>query len=211
MTDTYHTIVIGSGSGGFTVAIGLTSLGKRVAVIERAFVGGDCTNVGCIPSKALIHEANAPGAAGDTAAAFRTVQEKRDRLRDEETAQLQQTKNLDLICGHARFLDAQRLEVTLSDGGRREISAEHIVIATGSRPRTLAIPGLPAARTLTNERLFEEQEAPQHLAIIGSGSVALEMACAFRKLGSAVTIVSRSERILAKAAAVSSAAPGSFA
>jgi len=204
MTDTYHTIVIGSGSGGFTVAIGLTSLGKRVAVIERAFVGGDCTNVGCIPSKALIHQANQPGAANDTAATFRTVQEKRDRLRDEETAQLQQTKNLDLICGHARFLDAQRLEVTLSDGSRRELGAAHIVIATGSRPRALDIPGLPDERTLTNERLFELHEAPQHLAIIGSGSVALEMACAFRKLGSAVTIVSRGERLLAKAAAEAS-------
>ena len=205
MTDTYHTIVIGSGSGGFTVAIGLTGLGKRVAVIERAFVGGDCTNVGCIPSKALIHQANEPGAANDTAAAFRTVRGKRDRLRDEETAQLRQTKNLDLIFGHARFLDAQRLEVTRGEGDRRELSASHIVIATGSRPRTLAIPGLPDERTLTNERLFELHEAPQHLAIVGSGSVALEMACAFRKLGSAVTIVSRGERILAKAAAEASA------
>ena len=204
MADSYHTIIVGSGSGGFTVAIGLTSLGKRVAVIERAFVGGDCTNVGCIPSKALIHQAQEPGAAAETAAVFRTVRDKRDRLRDEETAQLQQTRNLDLIFGHARFLDAQRLEVLRGDGGRRELSAAHIVIATGSRPRTLAIPGLSDERIVTNERLFELHKAPQHLAIIGSGSVALEMACAFRKLGSAVTIIARGERILAKAAAEAS-------
>lgn len=205
MADTtYHTIVIGSGSGGFTVAVGLTGLGKRVAVVERAYVGGDCTNVGCVPSKTLIHLANEPGAADDTAAVFRTVQRKRDRLRDEETAELRQTANLDLIFGQARFLDAHRLEVALADGGRREIAAAQIVVATGSRPRTLDIPGLPAERTLTNERLFELREAPQHLAIIGSGSVALEMACAFRKLGSAVTIISRSDRVLAKAAAEAS-------
>lgn len=204
MPDTYHTAIIGSGSGGFTVAIGLTGLGKRVAVIERKFVGGDCTNAGCIPSKTLIHLANAPGAAGDTAAVFRTVQSKRDDLRDEETAQLRQTENLDLIFGHARFLAPHRLEIALADGGRCEIDAAHIVIATGSRPRTLEIPGLPDERTLTNERLFELGEAPQHLAIIGSGSVALEMACAFRKLGSAVTILSRGERVLSKVAAEAS-------
>ena len=199
MPATYHTIVIGSGSGGFTVAIGLTGLGKPVAVIERAAVGGDCTNVGCIPSKTLIHLANEPGAAEDTAAIFRAVRRKRDHLRDEETGQLRQTKNLDLIFGHARFLDAHRVEVINADGSRREIEAARIVVATGSRPRTLDIPGLPEDRTLTNENVFELPEAPAHLAIIGSGSVALEMACAFRSLGSAVTILARGDRVLAKA------------
>jgi len=208
MSATYHTIVIGSGSGGFTVAIGLTGLGKRVAVIERAAVGGDCTNVGCIPSKTLIHLANERDAADGTAAVFRTVREKRDRLRDEEAEQLRQTEGLDLLFGHARFLDAHRVEVTSADGERREIGAAHIVIATGSRPRTLDIPGLPEARTLTNERLFEIWEAPQHLAIVGSGSVALEMACALRKLGSAVTILARGDRMLAKADPEASAVLG---
>lgn len=204
MPDSYHTAIIGSGSGGFTVAIGLTGLGKRVAVIERASVGGDCTNVGCIPSKTLIHLAGEPGAADDTAAVFRAVRLKRDRLRDEETAQLRETRHLDLIFGDARFLDAHRLEVTSAAGGRRAITAAQIVIATGSRPRTLDIPGLPGERALTNEQVFELPEAPRHLAIVGAGSVALEMACAFRKLGSAVTILVRGERVLSKAAAEAS-------
>src|SRR5512147_1097261 len=95
-TDTYHTIVIGAGSGGFTVAIGLTGFGKRVAVVEARYVGGDCTNVGCVPSKTLIHEAAVRQGDGDSAQAFTTVQRKRDHLRDEETEQLERIENLDL-------------------------------------------------------------------------------------------------------------------
>lgn len=197
MAFDYHTIVIGSGSGGFTVAIGLTGLGKKVAVLERKWVGGDCTNVGCVPSKTLIHEA----AERQTAvAALKTVQTKRDHLRDEEAAQLDHVNNLDLIYGSGRFLDPHRLEVELNDGGRREISAEYIVIATGSRPRMVEIGGLPAARALTNETLFELADAPKHLAIVGSGAVGMEMAFAFRKLGSEVTLLSRSARVLTKSA-----------
>jgi dihydrolipoamide dehydrogenase len=196
--EAYHTIVIGAGSGGFTVAIGLTGFGKRVAVVEAHDVGGDCTNVGCVPSKTLIHEAAAR--QGDSAQAFATVQQKRDHLRDEETAQLQKIENLDLIFGHARFLDAHRLEVALPDGGTRVIFGEQIVIATGSRPRALDIPGLPPDRLLTNETVFELPEAPRHLAIVGSGPIGMELASAFRKLGSKVTLLTPGARVLTKSA-----------
>jgi pyruvate/2-oxoglutarate dehydrogenase complex dihydrolipoamide dehydrogenase (E3) component len=199
-TETYHTIVIGAGSGGFTVAIGLTGFSKRVAVVEARHVGGDCTNVGCVPSKTLIHEADARPGDGDSAQAFTTVQQKRDHLRDEETAQLQGIENLDLIFGHARFLDAHRLAVALPDGGAREIMGEHVVIATGSRPRALDIPGLPPERVLTNETVFDLPEAPRHLAIIGSGPIGMELASAFQKLGSQVTVLTPGARVLTKSA-----------
>lgn len=199
-SETYHTIVIGAGSGGFTVAIGLTGFGKRVAVVEARYVGGDCTNVGCVPSKTLIHEAASHQGEPDTGPVFSTVQQKRDHLRDEETEQLQKIENLDLIFGTARFLDAHRLEVALPDGGTRVICGEQIVIATGSRPRALDIPGLPPERLLTNETVFDLLQAPRHLAIIGSGPIGMELASAFQKLGSQVTVLTPGARVLTRSA-----------
>ena len=194
-TDNFHTIVIGSGSGGMTVAVGLSKLGKRVALIEAKDVGGDCTNVGCVPSKTLIHLVNYPDGRSPKEILAR-VQEKRNALRDKETAEVKEMKNLTFTQGRARFLSAERLEVALTAGGTRELSAQHIVIATGSKPRRIEIAGLPDTRTLTNESLFELSQKPEHLVIVGGGVVGSEMAFAFRKLGSRVSVVNRSDRVL---------------
>ncbi|HEY0605173.1 MAG TPA: NAD(P)/FAD-dependent oxidoreductase [Herpetosiphonaceae bacterium] len=193
-TTTYSTIVIGAGSGGLTVAIGLAAFGKPVALIEGGAVGGDCTNVGCIPSKTLIHEATQRTA--DPATILATVQRKRDHLRDEETAHVQQIENLSYIHGWARFVSARELEVTHADGSSRRVTATNIVITTGSRPREIQIPGLPSERVLTNESIFELKDAPRHLAIIGAGVIAMELAFAFRKLGSRVTILAQERRVM---------------
>lgn len=201
----YDAAVIGSGSGGFTMAIGLTGFGKRVAVIEARDVGGDCTNVGCVPSKTLIHQAATRAYDDPTAPVFATVRGKRDHLRDEETVQLQHVENLDLIFGRARLVGAHEIEVALRDGGTRRISARYIVIATGSRPRSIDVPGLPPERMYTNETIFDLIEAPRHLAIVGSGAVGMEMASAFRDLGSAVSIIERNNRILKQSAPEASA------
>lgn len=201
----YPTIVIGAGSGGLTVAIGLAGLGRDVALIERGAVGGDCTNVGCIPSKTLIHLANECDGPGDAAAALATVQRRRDHLRDEETVTVAQTEHLTLLRGSARFVAQKRLELTLADGTRQTLRADNIVIATGSRPRELDIPGLPQRRLLTNESVFEQTTAPAHLAIVGAGVIAVELASAFRKLGSRVTLVALDERPLPTAAPAASA------
>ncbi len=197
MTDhtTFHTLVIGSGSGGLTVAVGLSKLGKQVALVEANAVGGDCTNVGCVPSKTLIHLVTYPGGRSP-AEILAHVQEKRNHLRDEETAWVKGMKNLTFFEGRATFLDADRLEVTLATGETRELSARNIVVATGSSPRRITIEGLPEARTLTNESLFELSAKPEHLVIVGGGVVGSEMAFAFRKLGSRVTLINRSDRVL---------------
>ncbi|HEU4326513.1 MAG TPA: NAD(P)/FAD-dependent oxidoreductase [Roseiflexaceae bacterium] len=192
----YETIVIGAGSGGLTVAIGLAGLGRRVALVEGRHVGGDCTNVGCIPSKTLIHLADERGGPSNP---LPLVQTKRDALRDQETEHVRTTPNLELISGWARFVGPKRLEITGSDGARRELAADHIVVATGSRPRRLDIPGLPDERVLTNESVFELAEPPRHLAIIGSGVIGMELAFAFHKLGTRVTVVTTSQRVLASA------------
>lgn len=192
----FETIVIGAGSGGLTVAIGLANLGRAVALVEGRHVGGDCTNVGCIPSKTLIHQART-GASG--AQALAETQHKRNHLRDEETVSVGATEHLTLIHGWARFVAPRTLEVMGEQGEQQTISADQIVVATGSRPCTLDIAGLPAQRMLTNETVFELTEAPRHLTIIGSGVIAMELAFAFQRLGSRVTIVTRSSRVLERA------------
>lgn len=190
----FYTVVVGAGSGGLTVAIGLAKFGKRVALVERKHVGGDCTNVGCIPSKTLIHLTRGEGSSPE--AILQRVRDKRDGLRLEETEWVRNIGGLTFYEGEARVLERGRLEVRLSNGERTRLEAKNIVLATGSRPRSLTIGGLPKARTLTNESLFDLTRPPEHLAMIGGGIIASEMAFAFRRLGSRVSIVQRGERIL---------------
>jgi dihydrolipoamide dehydrogenase len=197
MTQThFHTIVIGAGSGGMTVAIGLAGLGKQVAFIEGNHVGGDCTNVGCVPSKTLIHLAREFKPGDNPDEILREVIRKRDALRDKETHEVREIKNVTFIEGWAKFRAPKEIEVALKDGGTRKITADHIVISTGARPRLLDIPGLPAERTLTNESLFDLRDAPKHLVIVGAGVIALEMAFAFRKIGTQVTLFALDNRPL---------------
>jgi dihydrolipoamide dehydrogenase len=187
MTEHVSTIVIGAGSGGMTVAIGMAGLGRKVALIEGNHVGGDCTNVGCVPSKTLIHLAKnfRPGMSADEV--LKEVIRKRDALRDKETEEVQHMDNLTFIRGMAKFTAPKTLSVT-HNGSSRELTADNIVIATGARPKMLDIPGLSKERVLTNESLFDLTNLPKHLVIVGAGVIALEMAFAFHKLGSQVTI-----------------------
>lgn len=198
-TQSFHTIVIGAGSGGMTVAVGLSGLGHRVAFVEGNHVGGDCTNVGCIPSKTLIHLAREfrPGMNADDV--LREVIRKRDALRDEETEEVQQMQNVTFIQGWASFVAPRQVQVQLRDGATRSLESDHVVIATGSRPRWIDIPGLPDERALTNESLFDLRDAPAHLAIAGMGVVGLEIAFAFHKLGVRVTLFGLGPRPLSRA------------
>lgn len=201
MPETFDAIVIGAGAGGMTVAIGLAGFGRQVALVEAGAVGGDCTNTGCVPSKRLIHLARAgadPSASADVLAAVRAT---RDGLAARERDDLAALPNLTLIEGRATI--SSRTTVTV---GERTLSAKHIVVATGSRPITIEIPGLPAERRLTNEQLFELQRAPAHLAIVGAGAIGLELAHAFTRLGTTVTLVDLADRVLAPAGASASAA-----
>lgn len=191
----FSTIVIGAGSGGMTVAIGMAGLGRKVALIEGNHVGGDCTNVGCVPSKTLIHLAKnfKPGMSADEV--MQEVIRKRDALRDKETEEVEHLENLTFIRGMAKFTAPKTLRVT-QEGTIREVTADNIIIATGARPRMIDIPGLPKEHILTNESLFDLTKAPRHLVIIGAGVVALEMAFAFQKLGTQVTMLALDSRPL---------------
>ena len=191
----YHSAIIGAGSAGLTVAIGLAGLGKQVVVIEKNHVGGDCTNVGCIPSKLLIHLAND---AKDltTSEIFARVRAKRDELRDEEDHWLKSQENIKFIKGEAKFIAKDSLNV-ITETETITIKAENIIIASGSSPIIIPIKGLPIERTLTNENLFDLENLPKHIAIVGAGVIGCEMAFAFNKLGSEVSLIDLAPRILA--------------
>ncbi|MBI5823395.1 MAG: NAD(P)/FAD-dependent oxidoreductase [Chloroflexi bacterium] len=195
MTEHFSTIVIGAGSGGMTVAIGMAGLGRKVALIEGNHVGGDCTNVGCVPSKTLIHLAKNFKQGMNPDEVLQEVIRKRDALRDKETEEVEHLDNLTFIRGMAKFTAPRTLSVT-HDGVSREITADNIVIATGARPRMIDIPGLPKERVLTNESLFDLTNSPKHLIIVGAGVIALEMAFAFQKLGTQVTMFALDSRPL---------------
>ena len=197
MTNHFNTIVIGAGSGGMTVAVGLSGLGKQVAFVEGNYVGGDCTNVGCVPSKTLIHLAKNFKSGMNPNQALHEVTWKRDALREKETEEVKDMENVTFIEGWAKFSAEKEIEVALNDGSTRKLTADNIVISTGARPRVLDIPGLSTDRVLTNESLFDLTNLPKHLVIIGAGIIALEMAFAFRKLGSKVTLFALDNRPMA--------------
>jgi dihydrolipoamide dehydrogenase len=201
----FDAIVVGAGSGGLTVAIGLARIGRRVALIEAAAVGGDCTNTGCIPSKALLDAAArlrsgglTPGTAAWSDAAAEVladVRARRDALRDHETAALEAQPRLTLIRGRGRLAAADRVEVEREEGAL-ELTARTVVLATGSRAAVVDLPGLPAGHSLTHATLFDLQRPPAHLAVLGGGPIGVEMATAFARLGSRVTLIEALPRIL---------------
>ncbi len=193
-TRTYRAAVIGAGSGGLTLAIGLAGFGHDVVLIEGGKVGGDCTNLGCIPSKALLH---AVRAGNDDPIAW--ARAKRDDLARREDDEMAHDERIHLVRGWASLTTSHGPHVVRVDNGTAAsfVRADHIVIAGGSRPVTIEIEGLGGDRVVTNEELFELEAAPNTLLILGGGAIAIEMATAFATIGTKVHIVEASNRLLA--------------
>lgn len=193
--------VIGAGAAGLSVAAAAAQLGLRVVLIERARMGGDCLNVGCVPSKALLaaaHAAEAARRAGrygvrlpapdiDWDAVRRHVHDSIARIAPADSAQRYRGMGVDVRHGEARFVAPDALEV---DG--RRLAARRIVVAAGSRAAVPPIPGLDEAPFLTHATLFDLREKPGHLLILGGGPIGLEMAQAHAALGCRVTLVEAS-------------------
>ena len=189
----YRAAVIGAGSGGLTAAIGLAALGHEVVLIEGGAVGGDCTNVGCIPSKALLHASRR-----NEADPLGWARGKRDELADREDREMADHDRIHLVRGWASLTDERDPHVVrVVDGDTvREVRARHVVVAGGSRPLRIDIAGLDAQRVVTNEELFELSELPTTLVIVGGGPIGLEMATAFAGIGVRVEIVEMQDRLL---------------
>ena len=190
--------VIGAGSGGLSVAAAAAALGVPVVLVEKDRMGGDCLNSGCVPSKALIaaarrvRDARNGGALGVTAdavgvdfeAVHAHVQRTIGAIAPTDSAERFGGLGVRVVKAQARFSDAATVVA-----GEYEIKARRFVVATGSLPDIPAIEGLDTVPYLTNESIFALRECPQHLVVIGAGAVGLEMAQAFRRLGSAVTVI----------------------
>lgn len=192
-TRTYKAAVIGAGSGGLTLAIGLAGFGHDVVLIEGRQIGGDCTNVGCIPSKTLLHAARS-----DIANPLAWTRAKRDDLARRETVEITEHDRVHLVSGWASLTATRDPHiVSVHDGETTHlVRAEHVVIAGGSQPATIDIDGLDAERVVTNDGLFELESPPTSLLIVGGGAIAVEMATAFAALGTHVAVVELQDRLM---------------
>ncbi len=204
----YNLVVIGGGTAGLVPAVGAAGLGAKVALIERHLLGGDCLNVGCVPSKALIRASRAvaqvrgAGAFGvkvpdGVSVDFPAVMERLRRLRAEistnDSAARFTKLGVDVFIGQGRFTGSGAVEV---DG--KTLRFAKAVIATGARAVTLPIPGLKEAGALTNETVFSLTELPKRLLVIGAGPIGVEMAQAFARFGSQVTLFEAMHGILTR-------------
>jgi pyruvate/2-oxoglutarate dehydrogenase complex dihydrolipoamide dehydrogenase (E3) component len=190
--------VVGAGSAGLVVAAGAAQLGLDVVLIERAEMGGDCLNFGCVPSKALIAaaktaQAQRGGAAFgvapiepsiDFARVMDHVAETIAAIAPNDSAKRFEGHGVRVLKEEARFIGCHELQA-----GPHHITSKRIVLATGSRPAVPPIPGLAEAPYLTNETIFANRTLPQHLVVIGGGPVGLELAQAHRRLGARVTVL----------------------
>ncbi len=203
----YNLVVLGAGTAGLVCAAGAAGLGARVALVERDLMGGDCLNVGCVPSKALLRAARAAAAvrgaatfgvhaappAIDFAAAMERLRRVRAGLSPNDSAERFRGLGVDVFLGSGRFTDRDALEVA-----GETLRFSRAVIVTGARAATPPIPGLAEFGVLTNENVFTLTELPPRLAVIGAGPIGCELAQAFARLGSKVTLVEVLPRILAR-------------
>ncbi len=202
----YNLVVIGAGTAGLVTAAGAAGLGAKVALVERELMGGDCLNVGCVPSKAIIGAARV--AAGgrhaqdfgmsypnglnvDFAAVMQRLRRLRARISPADSAQRFRELGVDVFFGEARFLDSGAVEV-----GGAKLNFKRAVIATGARASAPPIAGLDQVEYLTNESLFTLTELPRRLGVIGAGPIGCEMAQAFAQLGSQVLLVETEHGVL---------------
>ncbi|MFP4300457.1 MAG: mercuric reductase [Spirochaetaceae bacterium] len=203
----YNLIVLGGGTAGLISAAVASSLGARVALVERHLLGGDCLNVGCVPSKGIIRAARALEGvrfaegfgvrlAGEVGFDFSAAMERMRRIRSEishhdSAVRYRDEFGVDLYLGEGRFAGPGGLEV---EGERLEFAKA--IIATGARPAVPPIPGLEESGYLTNETIFTLTELPRRLAVIGAGPIGAEMAQTFRRFGSEVYLIEMADRVL---------------
>lgn len=202
----YNLIVIGAGSAGLVSAYMGTTLKAKVALIEKHTMGGDCLNTGCVPSKALIHAARTMhcirqggniGINAEAKANFKAVMRRVHhviaRIAPHDSVERYEKLGVECIAGEAAITDPWRIEVQ-----GKTLTARRIIIATGATPTVPEIPGLKDATYFTSNTLWGLQELPEKLVILGGGPIGCELAQAFQRLGSDVTLIERGERLIKK-------------
>jgi pyruvate/2-oxoglutarate dehydrogenase complex dihydrolipoamide dehydrogenase (E3) component len=203
----YEYVFLGGGKGGKTLAMELAQAGKRVALIERGMIGGSCINVACIPTKTLIQNARVAhvrhaqpgdnqgeGPRTDMAQVVRNVRSVVDGMVDINLKAFL-ASGMDLVMGTGHFIAPRTLQVQLNDGGTRVIEGEHVFINTGTTAAVPDVPGLRDAQPLTHVEALQLETLPEHVIVIGGGYIGLEMAQAYRRLGSKVTVIQEAPRV----------------
>src|SRR5438093_9534715 len=209
--EEFDLVILGGGTGSTVAAWTFAGEGKRVAVVDRKYVGGSCPNIACLPSKNIIHSAK-------VASYFRRSQEfgithdgftiamsgVRDRKRtmvsglNEVYLNNYRNTGAEFIVGTGRFIAPSTLEVALPDGTSRHLRGTNVIVSTGTRATLGAIPGLADAQPLTHIEALELDEVPAHLLVVGGGYVGIGLSQAMRRFGSAVSVIDRNERLMAR-------------
>src|SRR5215471_1902074 len=210
--ERFEVLILGSGEDGKNMAWHMARLGRRTAVVERKWIGGSCRNIACLPSKNEIWSARVAHLARH-AAQFGTMiagpvttdmarvrQRKRDMVEGGVARHIQvyQTTGAELIMGTGRFVAPKTLEVRLNDGGARVLAGDQVFLDIGTHAAIPSVPGLDGARPLTHIEALELDYLPWHLVVLGGGYVGLEMAQAYRRFGSRVTIIETGPQLMTR-------------
>jgi pyruvate/2-oxoglutarate dehydrogenase complex dihydrolipoamide dehydrogenase (E3) component len=209
--EQYEVLVLGSGAGGKLVAWHMAQAGRRTAVVERKWIGGSCPNIACMPSKNEIwtakaahfvhHAAEYGMTTGPVAVDMAVVRDRKRKMVEAQVAahlRNYEASGTELIMGSARFVAPKTLEVVLNGGGTRTLSGDKVFINVGTHALIPDVPGLVAARPLTHIEALELDYLPRHLIVLGGGYVGLELAQAYRRFGSRVTIIEPGVQLMAR-------------
>ncbi len=209
--EKFDVLVLGSGEAGKYLAWTLGAEGRRVALVERRYVGGSCPNIACLPSKNVVHSAKVAwyarrlpefGISAPAPGLDMTVVRERKRAMVNGLIDVHNKRfaasHVEFVHGQGAFVGPRTLSVALTDGGARLLSADVVIVSTGSRATLPEIPGLHAAQPMTHVEALELDVVPGHLLVLGGGYVGLEFAQAMARFGSPVTVIDRGDRLLAR-------------
>src|SRR5579864_3421755 len=209
--EEYDLVILGGGTGSTIAAWTFAGEGKRVAVVDRKYIGGSCPNIACLPSKNIIHSAKVASyfrrskefgitCDGFTIDMAGVRERKRKMVRGLNEMYMENYRHTgaEFILGTGRFLAPRTVEVTLADGTARQLRGANVIVSTGTRASLEPIPGLAEAQPLTHIEALELDKIPEHLLVVGGGYVGVEMSQAMRRFGSKVTVIDRNPRLMSK-------------
>jgi pyruvate/2-oxoglutarate dehydrogenase complex dihydrolipoamide dehydrogenase (E3) component len=209
--EEFDLVILGGGTGSTVAAWTFAGEGKRVAVVDRKYIGGSCPNIACLPSKNIIHSAKVVdyfrrgkefGIAHDGfTIEMSGVRERKRKMvvgLNEMYMENYRTTGAEFILGTGRFVAPRTVEVTMADGSTRQLRGTNVVVSTGTRAAVETIPGLAEAKPLTHIEALELDEIPEHLLVVGGGYVGVELSQAMRRFGSKVTVIDRNARLMSK-------------
>jgi pyruvate/2-oxoglutarate dehydrogenase complex dihydrolipoamide dehydrogenase (E3) component len=210
--EEFDVVILGGGTGSTIAAWTFAGEGKRVAVVDRKYIGGSCPNIACLPSKNIIHTAKVASYVrqskefgitldGFTIEMAGVRERKRKMVTGLNEMYLENYKNtgaLLILGGTGRFVAPKTVQVTLPDGSTRKLRGTNVIVSTGTRARIEPIPGLAGAQPLTHIEVLELDVVPEHLVVIGGGYVGVELAQAMRRFGSRVTLLERNKRLMSR-------------